>query len=245
MQARDGQRQSRPGEEEGAIGGGDPVVRTAPTRAASPAWGHGRELLLEAARDLFAEKGYAGANTREIAARASVTEPMLFRHFGTKARLFEEAVFAPFQDYMARYVADWESRPHGVLTPMQEVREFYRGLYDVLFANRDLVRALIAAEVAQGPLAPGRSRRERPRLGAVLERFEQVIARERDERGFRPYDPLVQSRLMFGMVLSVSVHGDWMFDDGDRPERDALIEEMARFTIHGAYDRPEHHSWDG
>ena len=46
--------------------------------------------LLDATMKLISEKGYLGATTREIAGLAGVTELTLFRHFGTKERLFEE-----------------------------------------------------------------------------------------------------------------------------------------------------------
>jgi AcrR family transcriptional regulator len=46
--------------------------------------------LLEATMKLISEKGYLGATTREIAQEAEVTELTLFRHFGSKERLFEE-----------------------------------------------------------------------------------------------------------------------------------------------------------
>lgn len=46
--------------------------------------------LLEATLKLISEKGYLGATTREIAQEAGVTELTLFRHFGSKERLFEE-----------------------------------------------------------------------------------------------------------------------------------------------------------
>src|SRR5439155_15655047 len=106
-----------------------------------------------------------------------------------------------------------EARPHGLLSPMEEAREFFRGIYDVLAANGELIKALVAAQVAQGPLSEAATRvGDGPRLGAVLEGFERVISRERDERGFHRFDPVVQARLMFGMALSVAVHGDWMFD---------------------------------
>ena len=220
------------------------VTGRARTRTASPAWGQGRTLLLSAARELFAEKGFAATSTKEIAERASVTEPMLFRHFGTKAGLFEQAVLAPFNDYISEYMEAWENRPHGVVGPVQEARDFYRGFYEVLSANRRLIRALIAAEAAQGPLAATGG--GAPALGAVLERFEDVIRRERDERGFRSFDPAVQTRLMFGLVFSIALHEDWMFDGsaGPRPDTATLIDEMARMTIHGAYPRPGHPSWD-
>ena len=45
---------------------------------------------MDATLKLISEKGYLGATTREIAQEAGVTELTLFRHFGTKERLFEE-----------------------------------------------------------------------------------------------------------------------------------------------------------
>ena len=51
--------------------------------------------ILHAARDLFAEKGFSNITTRQIARRAGVNEVTLFRHFGTKAALYE-AVFEHF-----------------------------------------------------------------------------------------------------------------------------------------------------
>lgn len=48
------------------------------------------ERLLKATLKLISEKGYLGATTREIAQEAGVTELTLFRHFGSKERLFEE-----------------------------------------------------------------------------------------------------------------------------------------------------------
>lgn len=49
-----------------------------------------RDRLLEAALGLISQKGYLGTTTREIARTAGVTELTLFRHFGSKERLFEE-----------------------------------------------------------------------------------------------------------------------------------------------------------
>lgn len=49
-----------------------------------------QQKLLEATLKLISEKGYLGAKTREIAQEAGVTELTLFRHFGSKEKLFEE-----------------------------------------------------------------------------------------------------------------------------------------------------------
>ena len=51
-----------------------------------------KEKILTAAMSLVSEKGYLGATTREIAHDAGVTELTLFRHFGSKEKLFEEVL---------------------------------------------------------------------------------------------------------------------------------------------------------
>src|SRR4030066_1129774 len=48
------------------------------------------QKLLAATLKMISLKGYLGATTKEIAGEAGVTEVTLFRHFGSKERLFEE-----------------------------------------------------------------------------------------------------------------------------------------------------------
>jgi AcrR family transcriptional regulator len=47
-----------------------------------------REEILSAAMAVFAEQGYHGASTEEIARRAGISQPYVFRLFGTKKDLF-------------------------------------------------------------------------------------------------------------------------------------------------------------
>jgi AcrR family transcriptional regulator len=51
-----------------------------------------REDVLVAARDVFAEHGLSGASTDEIARRAGISQPYLFRLFRTKKELFIASV---------------------------------------------------------------------------------------------------------------------------------------------------------
>ncbi len=51
--------------------------------------------ILEAAREVFTERGYARATIREIARRAGVTHGLVMRHFGTKEQLLIEALPGP------------------------------------------------------------------------------------------------------------------------------------------------------
>src|SRR6202162_5779611 len=47
-----------------------------------------RAAILKAVRQVFAEKGFDGTTTRELAAAAGVSEALLFKHFPNKEALF-------------------------------------------------------------------------------------------------------------------------------------------------------------
>jgi AcrR family transcriptional regulator len=51
-----------------------------------------RADVLEAAREVFAEHGLSGASTDEIARKAGISQPYLFRLFRTKKELFIAAI---------------------------------------------------------------------------------------------------------------------------------------------------------
>src|SRR5512136_2470948 len=53
-----------------------------------------RQRILEAAAEVFAERGFGGAGVDEIARRAGVNKAMLYYHVGDKAALFGEVVSA-------------------------------------------------------------------------------------------------------------------------------------------------------
>ena len=49
---------------------------------------HTRSLLLDAAEDVFAEKGFAPATLDDIAQAAGYTKGAIYKHFATKEDLF-------------------------------------------------------------------------------------------------------------------------------------------------------------
>jgi AcrR family transcriptional regulator len=63
-----------------------------------------RRALLGAGRDLFAERGFAGAGQEDIVERAGVTRGALAHHFGTKLGLFR-AVLESIQVELAEHIA--------------------------------------------------------------------------------------------------------------------------------------------
>jgi len=68
-----------------------------PRRATRPSADATRERILDAALDLFSELSVDGAKTRDIAAQAEVTQPLLNYHFRTKDDLWRSAVDRLFE----------------------------------------------------------------------------------------------------------------------------------------------------
>ena len=62
-----------------------------------------REEILDAALTVFAESGFAGASTEEIAARAGISQPYVFRLFGTKKELFKAVVARCFRETLEEF----------------------------------------------------------------------------------------------------------------------------------------------
>lgn len=75
-----------------------------------------RDRILEAAREVFALHGSAGATTRRIAEAAGVNEVTLFRHFGSKQSLLEEAARTHATGEHAIPLPDVPVRPQEELT---------------------------------------------------------------------------------------------------------------------------------
>src|SRR5438105_15817499 len=64
-----------------------------------------RALIVEAARRVFLETGFAGARTRRIAEEAGITEALLYRFFPSKRAIYEAAVVQPLEDFVAAMLA--------------------------------------------------------------------------------------------------------------------------------------------
>lgn len=97
-----------------------------------------RAAVIEAARDLIAERGPDGFSVRDVAARAEVNHALVHRHFGTKAEVLQQ-VLATEADLVAAAVERWRSSGSG--TP----EELLRLLADYPSFWRALVHAVLEA----------------------------------------------------------------------------------------------------
>ena len=62
-----------------------------------------KDDLLDAAMIEFAERGYEGTSTEDIARRAGISQPYLFRLFGTKKELFKASIARCFRETLEMF----------------------------------------------------------------------------------------------------------------------------------------------
>jgi AcrR family transcriptional regulator len=176
-----------------------------------------RSRIQSAAVALFAERGYGNTTTREIARRAEVAEPVIFRIYPTKQALFDAAVLEPVDEFISAYTARWLAAPTPGGNPEEVLQQFVEDLHDLVRQNRQLVAALASS----GSLTA----RTQPVL-AKLEKMGTVIA----ETHGLPFDPKLSVRIAAVMVVAVTLLEDELFDGtGNR-----LVAEMVRMLVGAA-----------
>jgi AcrR family transcriptional regulator len=201
----------------------EPAVRSRRQR------GEPRRLLVDAAREVFNEKGYVDASTREIADRADVSETLMFRYFGTKAGLFREAMVAPFVIFVDDFVAV-RVEATGSGDPEQLTREFVGALYDLFRSHRGLAAMLFAADVhVESELAASGALDD---VRAAIEKLVTVGKAEMRARGFPVTRPDLTTRTTIAMIAGMATFGSWFFGRR-RPNRDTIVEELAQAVMHG------------
>jgi AcrR family transcriptional regulator len=105
-----------------------------------------RAQLIQAGRELFAERGYAGVGTEEIVARAGVTRGALYHHFEDKKDLFR-AVHEGFERDLATSIGEQIA---GVEDPWEALVRGVRG-----FLNASTDPALMRIALVDAPVVLG------------------------------------------------------------------------------------------
>jgi AcrR family transcriptional regulator len=190
-----------------------------------------RERIIIAASDLFAQRGYRGTATRDIADAAGVAERTLFRHFPSKAALFRDAVITPVQTFVQDFSSGWEKRERGGRDTEVEVLEFFSTLIGVVAGERKLLVALAAAITFEDPeseLYP----ELQTTLVPLLEGLERIFEVEAAARGWQ-VDSEIGVRVIVGMALGVTVHSEWLFAGRSQPSTRSLVEQLTTITTWG------------
>jgi AcrR family transcriptional regulator len=153
--------------------------------------GERREAVLEAAVTEFAARGMAGTSTEDVARRAGISQPYLFRLFPTKKALFLALVERCFQR-----VADAFAAAAGDKTG-DEALDAMGDEYEQLLEDRTLLLLQMHAYAAcEDPDIRAATRAGFKRLWALVERVSGL-----------PFDRIV-SFFAMGMLMNVAAAMD-------------------------------------
>jgi TetR/AcrR family transcriptional regulator, mexJK operon transcriptional repressor len=173
-----------------------------------------RQAILYAARDLFLQKGYAGASMDEVAALAEVSKVTIYKHFSDKHTLFVAVVTDAIDDAKAgsQNLVD----QLGASTDIEmDLRDFARQHVE-LVTQPHLVqmRRMIIAEAHRFPDLARAWHRIGPERGhAILaSQIDELVARGQ----LQVADSLLAAQLLNYLILSVPLN-EAMFTSRDKP----------------------------
>jgi AcrR family transcriptional regulator len=207
-------------------------------RARTTASGAGvRPRLLTAAHELFVEKGYQATTTKEISIRADVAEPTLFRHFRSKAEIFEASIIEPFTSYLERWSRSWVD--YSTEATVEELAEnLVDSLYSLIREDRRVFQELMVARSdPKNDLYPA--------AVAVSEHLRQGIRAVHDaglniqtKRELFNIDPPATMGAVASMIIGSVMLEDWVFPANIRvPGRERMVQEMAGLIVDGISHR--------
>jgi len=150
--------------------------------------------IIAAAASLFAQKGFNGTTTREIAKTAGISEALLFRYFPTKRALYAAIIAAKSQ--LSQLLASVEEAAE----KRDDVRVFtlIAGFRIHRGADPSLLRLLLFSAL-EGHELSDMFFRNRHRV--FYEFLARYIAKRTREGVFRKVDPLLAAQSFIGMIV--------------------------------------------
>jgi AcrR family transcriptional regulator len=178
-----------------------------------------REQLIDIARRLFAERGFDGASVEEIAARAEVSKPVVYEHFGGK-----EGVYAVVVDREVRRLLDMMRSALTSGHPRELLEQAALALLDYIEQSSDGFRIL----VRDSPLGSA-SGSFVSIISDVATRVEHILAAEFKARGFDAKAAPMYAQMLVGMVGTT---GQWWLD-ARKPSKDVVAAHLVNLAWHG------------
>ena len=189
-----------------------------------------RQALVDAARALFTEQGYAATGTEEIVATARVTRGALYHHFHDKSDLFR-AVMEQIAREVAEHLIDAElARPAALSQPpadaWDEVRDGLRAFLDLCVVTDDFQRIVLV----EGPAVLGHEAWDElvARHGSNLLAEWLSRAVKQGRIAAVPIQPL--TRLLIAMISESSLY---IARAADRPAARAAMGTVLDRLLHG------------
>jgi AcrR family transcriptional regulator len=187
-----------------------------------------REQLLDVGRRLFAEKGFEGTSVEEIAARAQVSKPVVYEHFGGKEGLYAVVVDREIATLLDGITGALLSEGH----PRLLLERAALALLDYIESSTDGFRILVRdSPVAQstGTFAS--------LISDVASQVEHILAAEYKRRGLDSKMAPMYAQMLVGMV---ALTGQWWLDTRKPKKADvaAHLVNLAWNGLSGLEARP-------
>ncbi|PRQ12412.1 TetR family transcriptional regulator [Corynebacterium sp. 13CS0277] len=157
-----------------------------------------REQLIEVGRSTFAERGFEGTSVEEIAARAGVSKPVIYEHFGGKEGLYA-------------VVVDREMvRLEGVITSSLEAGRTRRRIEQAVLALLTYVEEHTDGfQILVRDVTPGGERSYSTLLNDAVAQVSHILAGAFEQRGLDPAMAVLYGQALVGMV---SMTAQWWLD---------------------------------
>lgn len=191
--------------------------------------------ILDAAIELFAQKGYSATGMRELARRADVNLAMINYHFGSKQKLLE----AVFDVFFERHSNAVQTVLQLDGTPEQRIRSAIRRLITLFRERPDLVRVAFAELPFDVPeFADYKANRIKTMLGRLLGEVLPLAAAQ-SPREFVPemMAPALMGMIVFHFLMRPVLQGlfETAFDDSFY---DAYPDRIADLFLFGILGHP-------
>jgi len=204
-----------------------PSVRPA-ERPAQPVPGHGkvrmssaqrREQLIAVGRRIFAEKGIDATSVEEVAARAKVSKPVVYEHFGGK-----EGLYAVVVDREVRALLERITTALTAGHPRDLLEQAALALLDYIEEETDGFRVL----VRESPVGSATGNFSSV-LNDVAHQVEYILAREFKTRGYDGKLAELYSQALVGMV---ALTGRWWLEVR-KPRRETVAAHLVNIAWNG------------
>uniref|UniRef100_A0AAU2VTR6 TetR/AcrR family transcriptional regulator n=1 Tax=Streptomyces sp. NBC_00008 TaxID=2903610 RepID=A0AAU2VTR6_9ACTN len=178
-----------------------------------------REQLLDIGRTLFADKGFEGTSVEEIAARAGVSKPVVYEHFGGK-----EGLYAVVVDREMRQLLEMVNTALTAGHPRELLEQAAFALLDYIETYTDGFRILVRdSPVAQstGTFAS--------LISDIATQVEDILGLEFKARGFDPKLAPLYAQALVGMV---ALTGQWWVN-ARKPKKAEVAAHLVNLAWHG------------
>jgi TetR/AcrR family transcriptional regulator, mexJK operon transcriptional repressor len=198
-----------------------------------------RKAIIEAATEVFYQKGYLGTSMDEVAALAAVSKQTVYKHFADKQRLFGEIVLRTTDEIDTLF-----SQAALALRDTADLDKDLSALahrFTVWLMQPDVLRLrrLIIAEASRFPEL-GRTWYERG-FQKVLATLAATLAHLTERGLLRVDDPMIAANQLMGMILWIPVNRVMFCGDDERfseAELKRYADAGAR-TFLAAHRRPD------